>query len=167
MDKNKHKSDNKDESFFKADVLDLAILRELREDGKQSIRKLAQKVGSHPNTLMQRIKRLEKEEVIKKHSIDIDFRKLGLDMHAVVLIKVKKGIIGEDNQLKDITNLPQIQALYAVTGNYDLLALLRAKDRDEMSEVLRKMQKNPIIIKTNSTLVLHTYKQPYQFNPLL
>ena len=152
---------------FVADALDLVILRELREDSKQSLRKLAEKIGAHPNTLMQRIKILEREKVIKKYSIDVDYRMIGYDMHALVLIRVKKGVIGDHTQLGDVVHLPQIQALYAITGTYDVAALLRAKDRDEMSDVLRKMQSNQIITKTHTLLIMHTYKQPYEFNPLL
>ncbi len=152
---------------FVADLHDLAILREIREGSKQSLRTLAEKIGIHPNTLMQRIKRLESEKVIIKYSTDIDYRKIGYDMHALVLVKVRKGVVGDYTQLVDIVHLPQIQALYAVTGPYDVVALIRAKDRDELAEVLQKMQKNQIIIKTHTFLVMHTYKQPYEFNPLL
>ena len=152
---------------FEADDVDRAILRELRQDSKQSLRKLAEKIHAHPNTIMQRIKRLENEKVIIKYSIDVDYRKIGFDMHALVLVKVKKGVIGDYDQFKDVSRFPEIQALYAITGIYDVAALLRARDRDEMSEVLRKMQTNPFITKTNTLLILHTYKQPYDFNPLL
>ncbi|MEK6981953.1 MAG: Lrp/AsnC family transcriptional regulator [Candidatus Micrarchaeota archaeon] len=151
---------------FVADAIDLAILRELRQDSKQSIRKLAQKVGSHPNTLIQRIKKLEEQKVIKKYSIDIDFRKLGWDTHALVLMKVKKGRTGDLKQLESITKIPQIQALYAITGNYDVAALFRVKDRDEMSQVQRKIIENSDIIRTNTSIILFTYKQPYDYNPL-
>lgn len=152
---------------FEADDIDLAILRELREDSKQSLRKLSEKIRVHPNTIMQRIKKLEEEKVIIKYSVDIDYRKVGYDIHALVLIKVKKGIIGDMQQLIDVTSLPQIQALYAITGTYDILALLRAKDRDDMSEIIRKVQTNKIITKTNTFLIMYPYKQPYEFNPLL
>ena len=150
-----------------ADALDLAILRELREDSKQSIRELAQKVGSHPNTLMERIKKLENEKIIIKYSTDIDYRKIGYDMHALVLAKVRKGVIGDYSQLADVVHLPQIQSIYAITGTYDIAVMIRAKDRNELAEVLQKIQKNQIIVKTHTLLVMHTYKQPYEFNPLL
>ncbi|MDO8554433.1 MAG: Lrp/AsnC family transcriptional regulator [Candidatus Micrarchaeota archaeon] len=151
----------------KYDDLDLAILRELREDSKQSIRELVKKIGSHPNTLMQRIKRLEQNKVIIKYSIDVDYRQIGYDIHAVALIKVKKGKVGDTNQLSPITDLPEVQAVYASAGSYDVVCLIRAKTRDHLTEVLKKIQETEILIRSNTLLVLYTYKHPYEFNPLL
>ncbi len=151
----------------KYDELDLSILRELREDSKQSVRVLAKLLGAHPNTVAQRIKRLEKNQVIIKYSVDVDYRKIGYDIHAVALIKVKKGRVGEIRQLDTMINLPEVQALYAVAGSYDVVCLIRAKTRDHLTEVLKKMQTTEILVRSNTLLVLYTYKHPYEFNPLL
>lgn len=149
------------------DALDLAILRELRENSKQSVRELAITLKAHPNTVMQRIKRLEKNQVINKYSVDIDYRKIGYDLHAMVMIKTKKGKTGDSWELDSITKIPEVQSLYALTGSYDALAIIRAKDREQLVQIIRKVQENNTILRTNSYIMLRGYKHPYEFNPLL
>ncbi len=151
----------------KYDDLDLSILRELRENSKQSVRELANLLGAHPNTVIQRIKRLENNEVIKKYTVEIDYRKIGYDIHALVMIKTKKGKMSDSWELQTVTRIPQIQSLYALTGNYDALAIVRVKERDELVKILRKIQENKVIARTNTYIMLTGYKSPDEFNPLL
>ena len=134
------------------DSIDLEILRELRGNCKQPVRELA--------------KKLEKEKVIIKYLAEIDYRKLDYDLHAVIMGKVRKGRAGDPEQLADLSSIPQVQSLYAVTGAYDIFLVVRVKDRDQLTEVIRKIGENPIVMKTTTHLILYSYKQPYEFNPL-
>ena len=150
----------------KIDALDLSILRELQNDSKQGYRDIALKINTHPNTVMQRIKKLEREGVIKGYSADLDYSKLGYDLSALVMVRVKKGQVGHIMQLEDVSSLPEVQALYAVTGSSDLALLLRVKDRKHLAETLQKIQMNKIVVRTNTLTILFAYKEPNEFNPL-
>lgn len=148
------------------DDTDLAILRELRDDCKQPVREMAKKLGIHPNTILQRIKKLEKEKIIVKYSAEVDFRKLGYDLHAVIMGEVRKGRAGDQAQLADLAKMPEVQYLYAVTGAYDIIASVRVKNRDELVKVLGRIGENPIVERTMTHIILYSYKHPYEFNPL-
>ncbi len=149
------------------DVVDIAILRELKTDCKQSYRDLAHKLNIHPNTLMQRIKKLEKEHVINGYYADIDYRKIGYDYHGVSMLRTKKSRVTENMwEFEDIKKIPQVEAIYALTGPYDAIAIIRVKNREEMVEVLKKMQQNQMIAKTNTQIILRTFKNPSEYNPL-
>jgi len=148
------------------DATDLEILREIRKDCKRPVRELAKKLKIHPNTLLQRIKKLEKEKTIIKYMAEIDYHKLGYDLHAMIMGKVRKGRAGDPEQLADLSAIPEVQSLYAVTGNYDIIALVRVKNRDQLVEVIRKIGENPIVMKTTTHIILFAYKHPYQFNPI-
>ncbi|MFH0884418.1 MAG: Lrp/AsnC family transcriptional regulator [Candidatus Micrarchaeota archaeon] len=150
----------------KVDTVDLMILRELRNDCKRPMRELAQKLRMHPNTLLQRIKRLEKSQVVRKYHADIDYKALGYDMHAVVMIKIKKSGLEDEKLLGDVASLPEVQSLYAVTGGADCIAIVKAKSRDDLVRVLKAIQTEKAVLRTTSYLVLVTYKESYQFNPL-
>ena len=150
----------------KVDTVDLMILRELRDDCKRPMRELAQKLRMHPNTLLQRIKRLEKSQIIRRYHADIDYKALGYDMHAVVMIKIKKSGLEDENLLEDVANLPEVQSLYAVTGGADCIAIVKSKNRDDLVRVLRVIQTEKSVLRTTSYLVLVNYKESYQFNPL-
>lgn len=150
----------------KVDNVDLLILRELRDDCKRPMRELAQKLRMHPNTLLQRIKRLEKSKIVRRYHADIDYRALGFDMHAIVMIRIKKSGLEDEKLLQDVANLPEVQSLYATTGGSDCVAIVKARNRDDLVRVLRIIQTEKSVLRTTSYLVLVTYKESFQFNPL-
>ncbi len=150
----------------KVDAIDLVILKELRDDCKRPMREMAQKLRMHPNTLLQRIKRLEKAKIVRRYHADIDYKALGYDMHAIVMIKIKKSGLENDALLKDVAAMPEVESLYAVTGGADCIAIVKAKSRDDLVRVLRAIQTEEAVLRTISYLVLLTYKESYQFNPL-
>lgn len=150
----------------KIDTVDLMILKELRNDCKRPMRELAQTLRMHPNTLLQRIKRLEKSKIIRKYYADIDYKALGYDMHAVVMIKIKKAGLEDEKLLSEVTKVPEIVALYAVSGGADVMAIVKAKNRDDLVRILTYIQLQKPVLRTTSYMVLVTYKESYQFNPL-
>ena len=150
----------------KVDAVDLMILRELRTDCKRPMRELANKLRMHPNTLLQRIKRLEKSKIVRKYHADVDYKALGYDMHAVVMIKIKKSGLEDENLLREVAALPEIVSLYAVTGVCDCIAIVKAKNRDALLSILKKIQSQNSVLRTTSYLILLTYKEEFQFNPL-
>ncbi|MBN2477782.1 Lrp/AsnC family transcriptional regulator [Candidatus Micrarchaeota archaeon] len=150
----------------KYDLLDLQILNELKKDCKRSVKQISKTIGSHPNTVLQRIKKLKDSRTILKYVGIVDFRKLGYDTHAIVLIKVKKGELQNRESLQKIAKIPNVETFYAITGGIDCVAIIRAKDRDEMVKVLEKIQSHPMVLRTTTHIILHTYKNSYEFNPL-
>jgi DNA-binding Lrp family transcriptional regulator len=150
----------------KVDTVDLMILRELRNDCKRPMRELAQKLRMHPNTLLQRIKRLEKSKIIQKYHAEIDYKELGYDMHAIVTIRIRKSGLEDEKLLRDVASLPEVQSLYAVTGGADCIAIVKAKNRDDLVRILKIIQTEKSVLRTTSYLVLVTYKESHQFNPL-
>jgi len=150
----------------KIDTVDLMILKELRNDCKRPMRELAQTLRMHPNTLLQRIKRLEKAKIIRKYHADIDYKSLGYDMHAMVMIKIRKGGLEDDALLEPVRHVPEIVALYATSGAADVIAMVKAKNRDDLVRILRFIQTQKAVLRTTSYMVLITYKESYQFNPL-
>lgn len=149
----------------KYDDLDIAILRELKINCKIHMRELAIKLGSHPNTVMQRIKLLEKEGTIKGYSAIIDYRNLGYKVYAIMHIQIEMNRTWED-MMKPITRIPEVIAAYAVTGDTDVIIIIQGKDIEDLTRVLREVQSKGIVMKTTTYMVVDTYKHHYEFNPL-
>ncbi|MFH1394322.1 MAG: Lrp/AsnC family transcriptional regulator [Candidatus Micrarchaeota archaeon] len=150
---------------FKIDQTDIEILSELVDNAKTPTKELARKLGIHPNTLLQRIKRLEKEEVIKKYMAKIDYSKVGYDLHVILMMRVRKGRAGDLEQLKDLLKIKEIETLYATTGMWDLIGSVRVKNRQHLLDVIQRIGKNKIVTKTSSYLTLFAYKGAQDFNP--
>lgn len=147
------------------DEFDLLILRELRENGKISIRELSHQIGLHPNTLIQRVKRLEDNKTIVKYSAEIDYSKLGYDLHVLLFMKVDKKTRSDWEVLTKLRAIKPILALYAITGDFDVLAILKVKDRGHLMAVTKEINKNDFILETHTNLVLYPFKHAYEFNP--
>ncbi len=151
--------------LMKIDETDLTILSILRENSDLPIREMAKKVGVHPNTLLQRIKRFEKNGILIKKTAEIDYSKLGYDLMAIIMIRCRKGRAGDMEQLKDMIKIKEFESVYATTGTYDLIVTCRVENRDQLLDIIKKVGTNPIVTRTITNLVLFTYKQPYEYNP--
>lgn len=148
---------------FKTDSTDLAIIYELVKNSKISARELSKKLKVHPNTLLQRIKRLEKNEVIQNYTTVVDYAKLGYGLHAIIFINIKMDAEWE-KKLKPVAQFPEISSFMLLSGEYDAAAIVRVKDLEEVATILRKIQATGIVVKTTTHMILDYYKYPHEFN---
>ncbi|MBU0590603.1 Lrp/AsnC family transcriptional regulator [Candidatus Micrarchaeota archaeon] len=151
----------------KIDTIDLMILRELRNDCKRPMRELAQKLKMHPNTLLQRIKKLESSKFIRGYQADIDYSAVGYDIQGVIIMKVKSSQLENEEVLNDLAKLPEIVALYSVTGGIDCMAIFKVRTRESLLVLLKHIQASQAILRTNTYHILYTHKGPSCFNPLV
>jgi len=93
---------------------DEAILFELLQDSRQSTSKIAKAVKLPQQTVSYRINKLEKEKVIKKYTINVDYQKLGFNRHSLYLDLV--GIKSQDvnKYMKIITNIDEVSCCYTL-----------------------------------------------------
>ena len=68
------------------DSIDEKILKNLMMDARQSARQLALKLGMSTVTVLTRIKKLEKEKIIKGYTAIIDHEKIGYSLTAIIEI---------------------------------------------------------------------------------
>ena len=149
----------------KLDKIDISILSHFRSDAKAQLKDLAKDLRVHPNTLLQRVRKLEKIGVIKKYVAIMDYEKAGYDLHVIINMKVKRGRAGDMDQLKDLINIAELEAIYAVSGVWDVIALCRVKNRKHLLDVIQKIGDHPIVTKTASSMILFEYKGHGEFNP--
>lgn len=71
--------------------LDLKIIAELKKDGRASLRTIGKRLGTSTTTVASRIHAMEKGGVIRGFRPLLDYRKLGLDITAVTLVKAMGG----------------------------------------------------------------------------
>ena len=150
---------------LKIDETDNSILSELVENSKLSSKILAKKLKIHPNTLLQRVKRLEKNGIIKQYTTVVDYGKLGYGIHALIFLKVNMARGWEDS-LRPLSKLPNILSFLLITGDADALVIAHVKDKDELAALMRKLQDNNVVNKTTTHLIVDSYKEPHEFNPL-
>jgi Lrp/AsnC family leucine-responsive transcriptional regulator len=147
--------------------IDKKILSEVSVNARIPAKALARKIDVHPNTLLQRMKRLQTKGVIQGYHGYLDYNQLGFGLHMVIMMKLTHINPGEDaTKLKDVLNMKELEAFYALTGEWDAISIWRVRDRQHLSDIIRQITATPAVSKTLTNLILHTYRSPHQFNPL-
>lgn len=142
------------------DKTDERILKNLMVDARLSARQLALKLGISTVTVLSRIKKLEREKIIKGYTALIDHEKLGYNLTAIIEIIAKKDkIIDMEVEISKIEN---VCGVYDITGNTDTLIIAKFKSRNELSEFVKGLASIPNIENTITHVVLNTTKEDFR-----
>lgn len=117
------------------DDLDLALLRALATDARQSQRALARQIEMSPPAVADRLARLERSGVIRGYRADIDWAALGLPV-VVYLAVTAAGGTDLSDIIREIQELPEAETMSVVTGGLDLLVRLRVRDHTHLRQLL-------------------------------
>ncbi|MBU0532043.1 Lrp/AsnC family transcriptional regulator [Candidatus Micrarchaeota archaeon] len=143
------------------DEKDLAILEILKEHGDYTVRQIAKKTLLAPTTVHSRIKKLKKNGVIQRVTIDVDEKKLGLKLGAYVLIFADLKLLKEKHKsqydlAEEIKKLAYVKKVDIVAGGADLIAQVRIKDIEEFDKLLlEKLQLLEGVSKTQTMIIMH------------
>ncbi|MBL7054806.1 Lrp/AsnC family transcriptional regulator [Candidatus Woesearchaeota archaeon] len=141
---------------LKIDNLDKEIIRILIDDSRLSYRRIAKKLKVSAATIINRVKRLEKEKIIKGYTAKVDYEKLGYDIDVLIEIKISKGNLFLVE--KKIASNQNVIAVYDVTGESDAVILARFTTRRKMDNFLKKIQTYDFVERTHTKLILNTIK---------
>ena len=139
------------------DDKDRKIINALLEDSRLSFRQVAKKVGVSVATVMNRVRILEKEGIIKGYNAIVDYDKLGFDIDVIISINVSKGKLFQVE--KRIATDENVIAVYDVTGDYDSVVIAKFKNRRMLDNFLKKIQTYDFVERTNTVVILNTIKE--------
>jgi DNA-binding Lrp family transcriptional regulator len=126
------------------DEIDLKILRILRENSRESLAVIAEKVGTSKATVSRRITKLEKDGLISSYTLTTNSTKLGL-MRAMIGIELAGSSL--EQAIEELRNFEEIQAIYKVFGDHSLLCEIYARSVDSLYELIQsKILKIPGIL---------------------
>lgn len=117
------------------DDLDLALLRALATDARQSQRSLARTIEMSPPAVADRLARLERTGVIRGYRVDIDWAALGFPVVVYLAVTAGPGM-DLSEIIRGIQALPEAEDMSVVTGSLDLLVRLRVRDHTHLRELL-------------------------------
>ncbi len=142
------------------DKTDEKILKNLLVDARLSARQLSLKLGLSTVTVLSRIKKLEKEKIIKGYTSVLNHEKLGYDLTAVIEIIAKKDkLVQVEDELSGIEN---VCAVYDVTGNTDTLIIAKFKGREDLSKFIKNLSAISNVESTITHVVLNTVKEDFR-----
>ena len=144
------------------DELDRRIVQLMCNSSQGSYRQIAKQLGVHPTTLIQRVKNLEKKGVINGYRAKVDYMRLGFDYMGIIKVYVDKNMLDVQEKIKSI---PQVLAVFDVTGECDSIVWIACRDRDEFSNIVKSILTIEGVQKTNTSVVLNIMKDPADFIP--
>lgn len=148
-------------SLKEYDELDRRIIQLMCSSSQGSYRQLAKQLGVHPTTLIQRIKNLENKGIIKGYRAKIDYMAMGYDYTGLVSV-YSDNIADVELEIKKI---PEVVAVYDVTGEADAIVLVTCLTRDDFSAAVKKINSIDGVRKTNTAVVLNVVKSENEFIP--
>jgi len=139
------------------DNLDKNIINTLITDSTLSYRAIAKKVNVSVATVMNRVNKLKKENIIKRFTTIVDYDKIGFDVEVLIEVRISKGKLFQVE--KEIAHHPNVFAVYDLTGDFDAAILARFRNRKSMDTFLKKLQTYDFVERTNTRLILNTIKE--------
>lgn len=142
------------------DDLDRRLLKIYLDDARFSLRKIAAKLNVSVGTVHSRVRKLEKEKIVKGYAALLDHEKLGYQLTVITEITVSKGRLLEMES--EIAKLSSTCAVYDITGSTDALVIAKFKTRDELSRFTKHLLTLPFVERTNTHIVLTTVKEDFR-----
>jgi len=142
--------------------LDAELINALLVDGRASLRSLAEDLDVSVTTVSNHLSDLEEEGVIEGYVPVVDYETVGYDVTAIIQLKV------EGSALPDITDSlegrKQVVSVYEVTGDYDIVAVAKFEDTDDMNDEIKAVLTDPDVNESNTSVVLNAPVENRQFD---
>ncbi|NMM63726.1 Lrp/AsnC family transcriptional regulator [Clostridium sp. P21] len=121
------------------DITDYKIIEILLEDGRISMKELAQKVSLSAPAVTERIKRLEDANIISGYKAIINYEKLGKNIN--VLINLDMKVQNTKKFMEFISTEHSIVECHHVTGPYCKILKARLASIVELEKLVEKIQR--------------------------
>jgi DNA-binding Lrp family transcriptional regulator len=145
--------DDKRASGLRAlDSIDRSILRLLQDDGRASIRSVAERVHVSRANAYARINRLIEDGVIRGFTARVDHERAGQSASAYITLKI---VQNSWRTVRDqLRALPGVAHMALVSGDFDVLLLVHTRDNRALRDlVFTRIQTIPDVVSTRTLLV--------------
>ena len=140
------------------------ILSELSNDASISVPKLAKKINTNSSVVYSRIKRLLKQKLIRRFTIDVNDKELGYTVKSVTGINMdskKRDLI-----IEELFKIDGVREISEVTGRFDIMVTMYAKSLNDMHKVVSdKIGKIEGIIGSESFIEMKTRSKSMPYMP--
>jgi Lrp/AsnC family leucine-responsive transcriptional regulator len=118
----------------RTDDKDLQIIDILSSNARISLRDIKKKVNLSPSSIRNRMERLVEIGVIKKYTVDIDYKKMGYDIQVLVLITAHPG--SSTDLYSRLSKYKQVSEILRTAGQANFILTVRVKDITELTHFI-------------------------------
>lgn len=136
------------------DALDRKILGLIGKDARLSARAIARKAGVSPNLVLQRVKRMEENNVILGYRVEVNPLATGYEVMAMVGVEITAPAELEE-VMQYLMTIKQVDLVHATVGHFDILVTMRAKDLHDVYRVVQgQIRKAPGFVRCQTMISL-------------
>ena len=150
----------------KLDEIDCRILEILQKHGRITNARLAKEVGLSAPPMLERVKKLERNGIIKGFRAILDAKRLGRAMFVFVALNLDIKALAEVDRIEaKFTDMPEVLESHHIAGEIDLLLKVNVVDQEHFKQfVIGTLAKIEGINRIQSWVVLGTSKNATQFS---
>lgn len=146
------------DNSFKLDEIDQQILLILQNDGRETASHIAEKIKLSVPAAAERIKKLQESGIIKGFRAVLDPKKLGMDISALITL-VSDSSRNYEKVVNKALETSEVIRCFSTTGDGSHVLLVQTTNTQSLEMLLRKIQSWPGVIRTNTQLILSSYKE--------
>lgn len=114
---------------MKLDATDIKILEILQQDSRITSKALAVELNLSATPVFERVKRLERDGIIRKYVALVDNKKIDLMLMTFISISLTKHTrMYLEKFVKEVEKYPEVLECYHIAGNFDFLLKVLVKD---------------------------------------
>jgi DNA-binding Lrp family transcriptional regulator len=135
------------------DKTDRVLVDAILRDASQRLEDLARLVGLAPSSVHDRLRRLERDGVIRRWTIDVDVTAFGLQVLAYVGVR---STLPCSDLIHALESVPSIEECHSVAGANSLLLKVRVASPPALLALVERLRQIPGIEGTETSIVLKT-----------
>ena len=142
------------------DLIDKTLINQLQKDSKQTTKQLSLQLNLSVTAIYERIKKLEKEGIIKKYVALIDKQKIEKSFLVFCHVKLTQHTKEYVHTFeREILKLDEVSECFHVSGDYDYILKIYVKDMAEYRQfMVTKLTAIKYIGSTHSTFAIAQVK---------
>ena len=143
------------------DAKDRKILALLEADGRMGFAEIGEAVGLAGSSVHDRVRKLEKQGVIRGYKADLDYESAGFPITAIVSLALSPA--SPTDIPSKIAEFPLVQSCYSVAGDNSYALFVRAPSTSDLEDLLDGLRAK-LEVTTRATIVLST---PFEGRPVV
>ena len=142
------------------DDIDRQILIGLQQEGRKTASQIAKELTLTVPTITERIRKLQERSVIQAFQAIVDPRSVGLDVTAMITV-ISSSSDKYKNVIEKVKETPEVIQCFSTTGMGSLMLWVATENSQTLEELLRTIQSWHNVTRTETQVILSTYKIRY------
>jgi DNA-binding Lrp family transcriptional regulator len=115
------------------DELDKNIIRSLQINARQTNRELAATAKIAPSTSLERVRSLQRRDIIDGYHADVNLRSIGRATQALISVRIKPPSRKTFEAFREwLIDQPEVIGLFVISGSSDILIHVAVTDTDAL-----------------------------------